>query len=219
MAKYVCKVCGYVHEGELTDDFKCPVCGAPASEFEKVDETSTKNIYAGTKTEQNLLAAFAGESQARNKYTYFASVAKKQGFEQIAALFLKTAENEKEHAKLWFKALGGIGDTAENLRAAAEGENHEWTDMYVQMAKDADEEGFHELAEQFRGVAAIEKAHEERYRSLLNNVETQQVFEKSEVKVWECRNCGHIVVGTAAPEVCPVCKHPQSYFELHAENY
>mgnify|MGYP002650248344 FL=1 len=219
MAKYVCKVCGYVHEGELTDDFKCPACGAPASEFEKVEETSTKNIYAGTKTEQNLLAAFAGESQARNKYTYFASVAKKQGFEQIAALFLKTAENEKEHAKLWFKALGGIGDTAENLRAAAEGENHEWTDMYVQMAKDADEEGFYELAEQFRGVAAIEKAHEERYRALLNNVETQQVFEKSEVKVWECRNCGHIVVGTKAPEVCPVCKHPQSYFELHAENY
>ncbi len=219
MAKYVCKVCGYVHEGELTDDFKCPVCGAPASEFEKVEETSTKNIYAGTKTEKNLWTAFAGESQARNKYTYFASVAKKQGFEQIAALFLKTAENEKEHAKLWFKALGGIGDTAENLRAAAEGENHEWTDMYVQMAKDADEEGFHELAGQFRGVAAIEKAHEERYRALLNNVETQQVFEKSEVKVWECRNCGHIVVGTAAPEVCPVCKHPKSYFELHAENY
>ena len=219
MAKYVCKVCGYVHEGELTDDFKCPVCGAPASEFEKVEETSTKNIYAGTKTEKNLWTAFAGESQARNKYTYFASVAKKQGFEQIAALFLKTAENEKEHAKLWFKALGGIGDTAENLRAAAEGENHEWTDMYVQMAKDADEEGFHELAEQFRGVAAIEKAHEERYRALLNNVETQQVFEKSEVKVWECRNCGHIVVGTAAPEVCPVCKHPKSDFELHAENY
>ena len=219
MAKYVCKVCGYVHEGELTDDFKCPVCGAPASEFEKVEETSTKNIYAGTKTEKNLWTAFAGESQARNKYTYFASVAKKQGFEQIAALFLKTAENEKEHAKLWFKALGGIGDTAENLRAAAEGENYEWTDMYVQMAKDADEEGFHELAEQFRGVAAIEKAHEERYRALLNNVETQQVFEKSEVKVWEFRNCGHIVVGTAAPEVCPVCKHPKSYFELHAENY
>ncbi len=219
MAKYVCKVCGYVHEGELTDDFKCPVCGAPASEFEKVEETSTKNIYAGTKTEKNLWTAFAGESQARNKYTYFASVAKKQGFEQIAALFLKTAENEKEHAKLWFKALGCIGDTAENLLSAAEGENYEWTDMYVQMAKDADEEGFHELAEQFRGVAAIEKAHEERYRALLNNVETQQVFEKSEVKVWECRNCGHIVVGTKAPEVCPVCKHPQSYFELHAENY
>ena len=219
MAKYVCKVCGYVHEGELTDDFKCPVCGAPASEFEKVEETSTKNIYAGTKTEKNLWTAFAGESQARNKYTYFASVAKKQGFEQIAALFLKTAENEKEHAKLWFKALGCIGDTAENLLSAAEGENYEWTDMYVQMAKDADEEGFHELAEQFRGVAAIEKAHEERYRALLNNVETQQVFEKSEVKVWECRNCGHIVVGTKAPEVCPVCKHPQSYFEVREENY
>lgn len=219
MAKYVCKVCGYVHEGELTDDFKCPVCGAPASEFEKVEETSTKNIYAGTKTEKNLWTAFAGESQARNKYTYFASVAKKQGFEQIAALFLKTAENEKEHAKLWFKALGGIGDTAENLLSAAEGENYEWTDMYIQMAKDADEEGFHELAEQFRGVAAIEKTHEERYRALLNNVEMKQVFEKSEVKVWECRNCGHIVVGTKAPEVCPVCKHPQSYFELHAENY
>ena len=173
----------------------------------------------GSKTEKNLMTAFAGESQARNKYTYFASVAKKEGYEQIAEIFTKTAENEKEHAKLWFKALGGIGDTAENLRAAAEGENHEWTDMYVQMAKDADEEGFHELAEQFRGVAAIEKAHEERYRALLNNVETQQVFEKSEVKVWECRNCGHIVVGTAAPEVCPVCKHPKSYFELHAENY
>ncbi len=219
MAKYVCKVCGYVHEGELTDDFECPACGAPASEFEKVEETSKKNPYAGTKTEKNLWTAFAGESQARNKYTYFASVAKKQGFEQIAALFLKTAENEKEHAKLWFKALGGIGDTAENLLSAAEGENYEWTDMYSQMAKDADEEGFQELAEQFRGVAAIEKTHEERYRALLNNVEMKQVFEKSEVKVWECRNCGHIVVGTKAPEVCPVCKHPQSYFELHAENY
>ena len=219
MAKYVCKVCGYVHEGELTDDFKCPACGAPGSEFEKVEETSKKNPYAGTKTEKNLWTAFAGESQARNKYTYFASVAKKQGFEQIAALFLKTAENEKEHAKLWFKALGCIGDTAENLLSAAEGENYEWTDMYSQMAKDADEEGFHELAEQFRGVAAIEKTHEERYRALLNNVEMKQVFEKSEVKVWECRNCGHIVVGTKAPEVCPVCKHPQSYFELHAENY
>ena len=219
MAKYVCKVCGYVHEGELTDDFKCPACGAPASEFEKVEETSKKNPYAGTKTEKNLWTAFAGESQARNKYTYFASVAKKQGFEQIAALFLKTAENEKEHAKLWFKALGCIGDTAENLLSAAEGENYEWTDMYSQMAKDADEEGFHELAEQFRGVAAIEKTHEERYRALLNNVEMKQVCEKSEVKVWECRNCGHIVVGTKAPEVCPVCKHPQSYFELHAENY
>ena len=178
-----------------------------------------KNPYAGTKTEKNLLEAFAGESQARNKYTYFASVAKKQGYEQIAAIFLKTAENEKEHAKLWFKALGGIGDTADNLLAAASGENAEWTDMYERMAKEAEEEGFTELAEQFRGVAAIEKAHEERYRALLKNIEMQQVFEKSEVKVWECRNCGHIVVGTKAPEECPVCKHPQSYFELRGENY
>ena len=180
---------------------------------------NARNPYAGTKTEKNLWEAFAGESQARNKYTYFASVAKKQGYEQISALFLKTAENEKEHAKLWLKALGEIGDTAENLLHAAEGENAEWTDMYVRMAKDADEEGFHELAEQFRGVAAIEKAHEERYRKLLQNVETKAVFEKSEVKVWECRNCGHIVVGTKAPEICPVCSHPQSYFEVRRENY
>ncbi|MCF2555795.1 rubrerythrin [Faecalicatena contorta] len=176
--------------------------------------------FAGSKTEQNLWEAFAGESQARNKYTYFASVAKKQGYEQIAALFLKTAENEKEHAKLWFKALGELGDTPENLLHAAEGENFEWTDMYDRMAKEADEEGFHELAEQFRGVAAIEKAHEERYRALLKNVETSQVFEKSEVQVWECRNCGHIVVGVKkAPEVCPVCNHPQSFFEVRQENY
>jgi len=177
------------------------------------------NKYAGTQTEKNLQAAFAGESEARNKYTYFASTAKKEGYEQISALFLKTAENEKEHAKLWFKELGGIGDTAENLAAAAAGENYEWTDMYEGFAKTADEEGFHALAAKFRGVAAIEKLHEERYRALLNNVETKQVFEKSEVKVWECRNCGHIVVGTEAPEVCPVCAHPKSYFELRAENY
>ena len=169
------------------------------------------NKYAGTKTEQNLLAAFAGESQARNKYTYFASKAKKEGYEQIAALFLKTADNEKEHAKLWFKELDGIGTTAENLAAAADGENFEWTDMYEGFAKTAEEEGFPELAAKFRGVAAIEKHHEERYR--------QEVFAKSEVKVWECRNCGHIVVGTQAPEVCPVCAHPQAYFEVHAENY
>ena len=177
------------------------------------------NKYAGTQTEKNLQAAFAGESQARNKYTYFASAAKKEGYEQISALFLKTAENEKEHAKMWFKELGGIGSTAENLEAAADGENFEWTDMYEGFAKTADEEGFHELAEKFRGVAAIEKHHEERYRALLSNVETKQVFETSEVKVWECRNCGHIIVGTKAPEVCPVCAHPQSYFELRAENY
>ena len=177
------------------------------------------NKYAGTKTEKNLLEAFAGESMARNKYTYFASAAKKAGYEQIAALFLKTAENEKEHAKLWFKALGGLGDTAANLRSAAEGENFEWTDMYDRMAKEADEEGFHDLAEQFRGVAAIEKAHEERYRALLNNVETAAVFQKAGVVMWECRNCGHLVVGTAAPAVCPVCNHPQSYFEVRQENY
>ncbi|MBQ7096856.1 MAG: rubrerythrin family protein [Clostridia bacterium] len=177
------------------------------------------NKYAGTKTEQNLREAFSGESQARNKYTYFASVAKKNGYEQIAALFLKTADNEKEHAKLWFKALGGLGDTAENLISAAEGENYEWTDMYDRMAKEAEEEGFTELAAQFRNVAAVEKEHEERYRALLHNVEAKEVFEKSGVQVWECRNCGHIAVGTAAPEVCPTCFHPQAYFELQAKNY
>lgn len=178
-----------------------------------------KNPFAGTKTEKNLWEAFAGESQARNKYTYYASVAKKAGYEQIAALFLQTAENEKEHAKLWFKALGELGDTAENLLHAAEGENYEWTDMYDRMAREADEEGFHELAEQFRGVAAIEKSHEERYRKLLHNVEAKQVFEKSGVTLWECRNCGHLVMGTKAPVVCPVCKHPQAFFEVRAENY
>ena len=178
-----------------------------------------KNKYEGTQTEKNLQTAFAGESPARNKYTYFASVAKKQGFEQIAELFLKTAENEKEHAKLWFKELNGLGDTAENLKAAAEGENYEWTDMYEDFAKTAEAEGFKDLAVRFRLVGAIEKHHEERYRALLNNVETQKVFEKSEVKVWECRNCGHIVVGVKAPMVCPTCMHPQSYFEVRKENY
>ncbi len=175
--------------------------------------------YAGTQTEKNLEAAFAGESQARNKYTYFASAAKKEGYQQIAALFEKTAANEKEHAKMWFKELEGIGDTASNLADAAAGENFEWTDMYAGFAKTADEEGFPELAEKFRLVAAIEKHHEERYRALLKNIETAAVFEKSEVKVWECRNCGHIVVGTKAPEICPTCAHPQSFFEIHAENY
>ena len=175
--------------------------------------------YAGTQTEKNLEAAFAGESQARNKYTYFASKAKKEGLEQIAALFLETADNEKEHAKLWFKELNGIGNTAENLVAAAEGENYEWTDMYDGFAKTADEEGFPELAAKFRLVAAIEKRHEERYRALLHNVETAEVFKRSEVKVWECRNCGHIVIGTEAPEICPVCAHPQAYFEIHKENF
>ena len=177
------------------------------------------NKYAGTKTEKNLWEAFAGESQARNKYTYFASVAKKAGYEQIAALFLQTADNEKEHAKLWFKELGELGSVTENLLHAAEGENAEWTDMYARMADEADAEGFPELAEKFRGVAAIEKSHEERYRALLNNIETKQVFEKSGVQVWECRNCGHIVVGTAAPETCPVCAHPQAFFEVRKENY
>ncbi len=178
-----------------------------------------ENKYKGTQTEKNLEAAFAGESQARNKYTYFASVAKKEGYEQISALFLKTAENEKEHAKLWFKELNGIGDTAANLAAAADGENYEWTDMYESFAKTAEEEGFKALAAKFRGVAAIEKQHEERYRALLKNVETAAVFEKSEIKVWECRNCGHIVVGKKAPEICPVCAHPKSYFEIHEANY
>ena len=175
--------------------------------------------YKGTKTEQNLLTAFAGESEARNKYTYFASVAKKEGYEQIAAIFQQTADNEKEHAKMWFKELGLLGDTAENLLAAAEGENYEWTDMYATFADEAEEEGFTALAAKFRMVAAIEKTHEERYRALLNNVETKTVFEKSTVTVWECRNCGHICVGTKAPEMCPVCAHPQAHFEVRKENY
>lgn len=177
------------------------------------------NKYSGTRTEKNLQTAFAGESQARNKYTYYASVAKKEGYEQISEIFLKTAENEKEHAKMWFKELNGIGSTLENLKAAAEGENFEWTDMYDNFAKVAEEEGFKELAYKFRAVGAIEKTHEERYRALINNVETKTVFEKSSVSIWECRNCGHIVVGTKAPDVCPVCAHPQSYFEVRKENY
>ncbi len=218
MEKWKCPICGYVHEGPLPEGFTCPVCKQPGSVFVKV-EAAKSNPYAGKQTEKNLEAAFAGESQARNKYTYFASKAKKEGFEQIAALFLQTAENEKEHAKIWFKELNGIGSTAENLAAAADGENYEWTDMYEGFAVTAEKEGFPELAAKFRMVAAIEKHHEERYRALLRNVEAQEVFAKSEVKVWECRNCGHIVVGTKAPEICPVCAHPQSYFEIHAENY
>lgn len=223
MSKWKCSICGYIYEGEeLPADFVCPICKQGADKFVKIEDTpagEVKNPYAGTKSEKNLLEAFAGESMARNKYTYFAKVAQEAGFEQIAALFLQTAENEKEHAQLWFKALGELGDTAENLLHAAEGENHEWTDMYVRMAREADAEGFHELAEQFRGVAAIEKRHEERYRALLHNVEAQQVFAKSEVRIWECRKCGHIVVGTKAPEVCPICKNPQAYFEIHTINY
>lgn len=213
---FVCTKCGYVYDGPEAPE-ECPICHAK-NVF--VDQNAAKkNKYQGTKTEKNLQAAFAGESQAHNKYTYFASVAKKAGYEQIAELFLKTADNEKEHAKMWFKELGGIGSTEENLLAAAEGENYEWTDMYDQMAKDAEAEGFKELAEKFRGVAAIEKRHEERYRKLLENVKAKEVFEKSGVTVWECRNCGHIVVGTKAPELCPVCNHPQSYFEVHMDNF
>ena len=181
--------------------------------------TTMANKYSGTQTEKNLAAAFAGESQARNKYTYFASRAKKDGFEQIASIFQQTADNEKEHAKMWFKALGELGDTAQNLLHAAEGENYEWTDMYDDFAKTAEEEGFKALAAKFRMVGEIEKHHEERYRALLRNVEAQEVFKKSEVKVWECRNCGHIVVGTEAPEICPTCSHPKSYFELHVDNF
>ena len=218
MSQYRCKLCGEVFEVKNGETPVCPRCRATGENLEIVI-AETKNKYAGTQSEKNLHEAFLGESGARNKYTYFASVAKKEGFEQIAALFLKTAENEREHAKMWFKELNGIGDTAANLAAAAEGENFEWTDMYEGFAKTAEEEGFPELAAKFRMVGAIEKHHEERYRALLKNVETAAVFEKSEVKVWECRNCGHIVVGTKAPEICPVCAHPQSYFEIREENY
>ena len=219
--KYKCNICKQEFELPEGTEPVCPICGATKEHLEVIETKGDEkmNKYKGTKTEQNLMTAFAGESQARNKYTYFASVAKKEGYEQIASLFTKTADNEKEHAKMWFKELNGIGNTAENLKAAAEGENYEWTDMYAEFAKVAEEEGFSELAEKFRGVAAIEKAHEERYRALLKNVETSQVFEKSSVKVWECRNCGHIVVGTKAPDICPVCSHPQSYFEVRKENY
>ncbi len=233
--KYKCTICKYEYDpaqGDPTQgiapgtpfealpaDWKCPRCKQGKEKFEPIEEPKTANLYAGTQTEKNLHAAFAGESEARNKYTYFASKAKKEGFEQIAALFLQTAENEKEHAKLWFKELNGIGTTAENLAAAAAGENYEWTDMYEGFARTAEAEGFPELAAKFRGVAAIEKHHEERYRALLHNVEAKEVFAKSEVKVWECRNCGHIVVGTQAPEVCPVCNHPQAYFEINQQNY
>ena len=221
MVKVKCKVCGEIFEAESLEAATCPRCGKSGDALELYVEPAEEkaNPYAGTQTEQNLQAAFAGESQARNKYTYFASVAKKEGFEQISAIFLKTADNEKEHAKMWLKELQGIGTTAENLAAAADGENFEWTDMYEGFAKTAEEEGFPELAAKFRAVAAIEKHHEERYRALLHNVEAQEVFAKSEVKIWECRNCGHIVVGTKAPDICPVCDHPQSYFEIRIENY
>ncbi len=217
MTTWKCTVCGYVHEGEQPPK-QCPICKQPAEKFEKVAEVK-KNPYAGTKTEKNLWEAFAGESQARNKYTYFASKARKEGFEEIAAIFEETANNEKEHAKIWFKRLEGIGTTAENLKAAAEGENGEWTDMYPRMAKEAKEEGFDDIAALFEGVAAIEKEHEERYRKLLKNIEDAVVFSKDGDCIWQCLNCGHIVIGKKAPEVCPVCQHPQSYFQVKAENY
>ncbi len=219
MKAYKCKVCGEIFKVEDGVEPVCPRCKVKGDKLEEIQIAPKATIYAGTQTEKNLWAAFAGESQARNKYTYFASKAKKEGYEQIAALFLKTADNEKEHAKLWFKELAGIGDTAQNLSEAADGENYEWTDMYEGFATTAEAEGFHDLAKKFRLVAAIEKHHEERYRALLHNVETAQVFEKSEVKVWECRNCGHIMVGTKAPDVCPTCDHPQSYFEVNMQNY
>jgi rubrerythrin len=220
LKQYRCTVCGYIHEGELPSDFICPVCKQPASAFVLVEETKeTTNRYAGTKTEKNLQEAFSGESQARNKYTYFATVAQREGYEQLAEIFLKTARNEQEHAKLWFEELGGIGGTAANLKAAADGENYEWTDMYDRFAKDADAEGFPELAAKFRMVGAIEKSHEERYLALLKNVEMQKVFEKSEEIMWECRICGHLVIGKKAPEVCPVCKYSKCFFEVRCENY
>lgn len=219
MEKWRCTVCGYIHEGALPEGFTCPVCKQPASKFIKVEEVKKGNAYAGTKTEKNLMEAFAGESQARNKYTYFANIAQTEGYEQLAEIFLKTARNEQEHARVWFQELGHLGNTAANLLAAAEGENYEWTDMYDRFAKDADQEGFPELAEKFRKVAAIEKTHEERYRALLKNVEMQQVFEKGEEAIWECRVCGHLVIGRKAPEICPVCGMSKSFFELRKENY
>ena len=220
MEKYRCTVCGYIHEGPLPEDFKCPRCNQPASAFEKVEETAVSvNKYAGTKTEQNLMEAFAGESQARNKYTYFANIAQREGYDQISGIFLQTARNEQEHARIWFEELGHLGKTAENLLYAAEGENYEWTDMYDRFAKDAEAEGFPELAARFRRVGEIEKAHEARYRYLLNNIEMQKVFEKREEVMWECRVCGHLVIGKKAPEVCPVCKYSQVYFEVRKENY
>ena len=222
MEKYRCTVCGYIHEGELTEGFICPLCKQPASVFEKIEEKKVEgnaNRYAGTKTEKNLLDALAGESLARNKYTFYSEVAKTEGYEQIHHLFIKTADNEREHSKLWFKELGMLGDTSENLLHAAEGENYEWTDMYSKFAEEAEAEGFYDLAKKFRAVAKIEKAHEERYRKLLNNVQMKVVFEKADETMWECINCGHLVMGKKAPESCEVCSYSQSFFEVRAENY
>lgn len=220
MEKYRCTVCGYIHNGAMPEDFVCPRCKQPKSVFVKIEEEkATKNPYKGTKTEKNLMEAFSGESQARNKYTYFANIAMREGYDQIAELFLKTARNEQEHARIWYEELGNLSDTAENLLHAAEGENYEWTDMYAGFAKDAEEEGFTELAERFRNVAKIEKAHEKRYRELRENVQKKKVFEKTEKTMWECRICGHLITDRSAPEVCPVCKYAQSYFEVRKENY
>lgn len=222
MAKYRCTVCNYVHEGEIEDNFRCPLCGQPGIVFEEIKEKKIeegKTKYSGTKTEKNLLEALTGESKARNKYTFFADIAKSQGYEQIHNLFIKTADNEKEHSRLWFKELGLLKDTEENLLEAAVGENYEWTDMYEKFAREADEEGFHDLALKFKAVAKIEKAHEERYRKLLNNVKMKEVFEKSEETMWECINCGHLVMRKKAPEKCEVCEYSQGFFEVKNENY
>lgn len=220
MEFYRCPVCGYIEEGPLPAGYKCPRCKEPGENFVRISNEEVEMAkYEGTKTEENLKAAFAGESQARNKYTYFAEVATGEGFEQLAEIFLKTARNEQEHAKQWFRELGGIGSTAQNLLHAAEGEYYEWTDMYVGFAKDAEDEGFPELAAKFRRVAAVEKIHEERYRKLLENVEMKKVFERSEQVMWECRVCGHIVVGKKPPDVCPICSNAKSFFEIRKENY
>ncbi len=225
MKKFKCKVCGYIHTGELTEGFVCPICGVDATNFEEVvevvEETKTdeKNTLKGSKTFENLKAAFAGESQARNKYTYWADVAKREGYMQIAEIFLKTARNEQEHARLWFEEIGGISNTSENLKHAAEGENYEWTDMYAEFARVAREEGFDRIAAKFELVAKVEKSHEERYLKLLNNVEMQKVFEKSDIVMWECRVCGHLVMGKKAPGLCPICGYEKSYFEVRNENY
>ena len=220
MEKYRCKVCGYIKEGDLPSDFICPICKQPASSFEKIEEKSKAvNVYKGTKTEKNLMEAFSGESQARNKYTYFANIAQKEGYEQLSEIFLQTARNEQEHARIWYQELGNLSDTSENLLHAAQGENYEWTQMYAQFAKEAEEEGFSELAEKFRKVAAIEKSHEERYLTLKDNVDKAAVFEKKKESMWECRICGYLVTANKAPEHCPVCKYAQSFFEVRKENY
>ena len=220
MEKYRCTVCGYIQEGELSDNFRCPRCKQPKSIFEKMeDKIKAENPYKGTKTEKNLQDAFSGESQARNKYTYFANIAKQEGYDQLAEIFLKTARNEQEHARIWYEELGNLGKTEENLLHAAQGENYEWTQMYEQFAKDAEEEGFSDLAERFRKVGAIEKSHEERYLELLENVKSKQVFSKKAKTIWECRVCGHLLRNNQAPEFCPVCKFAQSFFEIRKENY